>query len=258
MWTTNKEETSKEQNESINKKIIFENLSDVKEKRGIKILSYGNFSTGKTHFALTGEKPIYIIDTENGASPLAEKFPDAKMLNICNMDGYSIDEKDEVENFQNFQEAIDYLCSFPDKELGTIVIDSISDIWTWSQAYAKTKIFKIPIEERFKQQFDWAVPSGMIRKNIQKLINKNCNVILTARADEIYEAAGKPIGRFKPNVQKKVPYMVDVVLFHEKRFINKQLQFQAKVEKCRQNEKIIGKVIENPSLNEIMKLIENE
>jgi hypothetical protein len=32
-------------------KILFKSLKDTKENRGIKILSYGNFSTGKTHFA---------------------------------------------------------------------------------------------------------------------------------------------------------------------------------------------------------------
>ena len=123
-------------------KIEFKPLSEAKQDRGIKILSYGNFSTGKTHFALSSEAPVYIIDTENGASPLADKFPDAKVINICNIEGGDSDEKDEVKNFENFQEAISFLINSDAK---TIIIDSISDIWDWAQAYAKIKVCNTPV-----------------------------------------------------------------------------------------------------------------
>ena len=239
-------------------KIIFETLSKAKKERGIKILSYGSFSTGKTHFALTSDGPVYIIDTENGASPLADKFPDAKVVNICNLDGGDVDDKDEVKNFENFQAAVDQLIKMPDEEVGTVIVDSISDIWSWVQAYAKTKVFKIPIEDRFKQQFDWGVPNSLIRKNVLKLINKNCNVILTAREGEVYDGPGAPSGRYKPETQKKIPFYVDIVLRHQIKFMNKQLQFQAKIEKCRQKGELLGKVIENPSLEKIKELLDEK
>ena len=225
-------------------KIEFKTLAESKVERGIKILSYGNFSTGKTHFALSSEKPVYIIDTENGASPLADKFPDAKVINISNMDSDNIEEKDEVNNFENYQTAISHLISLPDAEVGTIIVDSISDIWDWAQAYAKTKIFKIPVEQRFTQQWDWAVPTKLYLKQILKLINKNCNVILCARAAEEYAGAGQPTGKYKAQCQKKTPYWVDIVLYHETKYINRQIQFLAKIEKCRQNGELIGKIME--------------
>ncbi len=245
----------KEKKPKAKPKIEFKTLLESKKDRGIKILSYGSFSTGKTHFALSSEKPVYIIDTENGAAPLADKFPDANILNICNMDANDIEEKDEVNNFENFQEAINHLISLPDDKIGTIIIDSVSDIWDWAQAYAKTKIFKIPVEQRFAQQFDWGVPTKLYLKQIQKLINKNCNIVLCARAGEEYAGAGQPTGKYKPQCQKKTPYWVDIVLFHEVRFINKQLQFQAKIEKCRQKGEIINKIIENPNLEKIKEML---
>ena len=251
------EKQSVEVKEQPKTKIEFRNLSETKEERGIKILSYGNFSTGKTHFALSSPSPIYIIDTENGAAPLADKFPDAKVINICNIEGEDTDEKDEVRNFENFQEAINYLMNLPDNEVGTIIVDTLSDIWSWAQAYAKTKVFKIPIENRFKQQFDWGIPKSLIRKPVLKLINKNCNVIFTAREGEIYDGPGQPSGRYKAEVQKKVPFYVDIVLRHEIKFINKQLVFQAKIEKCRQSGELIGKIIENPTLNKIQELLKS-
>jgi hypothetical protein len=247
--------TNEEVKEKETSKIIFKKLSEIKEDRGIKILSYGNFSTGKTHFALSSTKPIYIIDTENGASPLADKFPDANVINICSLEGDDVDEKDEVKNFENFQEAVNYLIKLPDNEIGTIIVDSMSDIWSWVQAYAKTKVFKIPIEDRFKQQFDWGVPNSLIRKNVLKLINKNCNVIFTAREGEIYDGPGQPSGRYKAETQKKVPFYVDIVLHHQIKFINKQIQFQAKIDKCRQKGELIGKYIENPSIEKIKEML---
>ena len=252
-WQTQQNTEKKE--EVKKSKIVFTTLKDAKAKRGIKILSYGSFSTGKTHFALSSDKPVYIIDTENGASPLADKFPDAKVINICNLGGADVDDKDEVKNFDNFQDAVNYLIKLPEEEVGTIIVDSMSDIWSWVQAYAKTKVFKIPIEDRFKQQFDWGVPNSLIRKNVLKLINKNCNIIFTAREGEIYEGPGQPSGRYKPETQKKIPFYVDIVLHHQIKFINKQIMFQAKIEKCRQKGEIIGKIVESPTLEKIKEML---
>lgn len=236
-------------------KITFKKLKDAKENRGIKVLSYGNFSSGKTHFALSSPAPVFVIDTENGASPLADKFPDANVINICEMEGGDTDEKDDVKNYENLQKAVDYLITLPDDQVGTIVIDSISDLWDWSQAYAKTKIFKIPIENRFQQQWDWAVPTKLYLSQIRKLISKNCNIILCARAGEEYAGAGQPSGSFKPQCQKKTPYWVDVVLYHQIKYVNRQIMFSAKIEKCRQRGDIIGKVIDSPTLEKIEELM---
>lgn len=251
-------ENVSEKKEETKPSIEFKSLSEAEEKRGLKILSYGNFSTGKTHFALSSTAPIYVIDTENGASPLANKFPNVKVLKICEQAGENTDEKDEVLNFEKYQDAINYLISVPDNEIGTIVIDSFTDVWSWCQAYAKTKVFKIPIEDRFKQQFDWGVPNGLMRKTLLKLINKNCNIILTAREGDVYDGPGKPSDRVKPQVQKKVPFFVDIILYHEFKFIkSNQINFIAKIEKCRQNGSIIGTIIESPTIDKIQELIKN-
>ncbi|MEK0348007.1 MAG: hypothetical protein QQN44_06725, partial [Nitrosopumilus sp.] len=63
-WNDQKTEV-KEQNEP-KEKIQFTTLSEAKAKRGLKIGIYGDYATGKTHFALTATEPIYIIDTEMG------------------------------------------------------------------------------------------------------------------------------------------------------------------------------------------------
>lgn len=242
--------------EDIKQKMEFKKLKDVKQSRGIKILSYGNFSTGKTHFALNCPEPIYIIDTENGAPPLADKFPNVNVINICNMEGEDVDEKDEVRNFENFQEVVKQLTSLPDDQVGTIVVDSVSDIWTWCQGYCKVKVFKLNIEDRLAQRFDWGIINNTFKKIIMKLVNKNCNVIFTAREGDIYDNASGPSGRVKPETQKKLPFLVDIVLRHQVKFINKIVTFYAQIEKCRMNGALTGKTIDNITLSKLKELID--
>ena len=56
-------------------------------------------------------------------------------------------------------------------------------------------------------------------------------------------------------MSKTYTYWVDVVLYHEMKFINKQISFYAKIEKCRQKGEIINKIIENPTLDKIQEML---
>lgn len=91
-----------------------------------RILIYGNPGTAKTHFAYTMPEPICLIDTEGKADAITDKFD--KQILYFDVDGYeaardalnqSLDvlEKWEAENGQK----------------GTIVVDSISEMWDWAQ-----------------------------------------------------------------------------------------------------------------------------
>lgn len=256
VWDNNKKQ---EKTNDVKPTIEFKSLSEVQEDRGLKILSYGDFSSGKTHFALTGKGPVYIIDTENGASPLAKKFPDAKVLNISsmNLDGVE-EEQSEVENYIKLQQAVNYLVELPDNEIGTIVIDSLTDVWTWCQAYAKIKKFKLSLDDRLKQQFDWGIINAMYNRIIMKLINKKCNVVFTARQNEIYSGPGQPTGQYNPACQKKTPFFVDIVLYHTCRFVSGKFVFNAKISKMRQKGSMIGKTITEPSFEKLNKLIKED
>ncbi|NCD06449.1 MAG: hypothetical protein EOL97_10040 [Spirochaetia bacterium] len=241
-----------------NNKELFTLLSEAEKTRGLKILCYGDFSTGKTHFGLTGDGPVYVIDTENGVVPLANKFPGARVLNISsrNLDAPE-EEQVEVENYLKLQDAIDYLVALPSNEVGTIVVDSLTDVWSWCQAYAKIKKFKLSIDDRLKQQFDWGIINGMYNRIIMKLINMDCNVVFTARQSEIYSGPGQPSGQYQPSCQKKTPFFVDVVLNNNKKFVGGKFVFTTKIEKLRQNGELTGTVIETPTFEKLKKVIEN-
>ena len=86
-------QTNKQLMEEVREKqslgIVFKSLKDAEQKRGLKIGIYGDYATGKTHFGLTSPTPIYIIDTENGAPPLAFNFKDKdiRVLDVGEIDG---------------------------------------------------------------------------------------------------------------------------------------------------------------------------
>lgn len=254
-WKTN--EATKQITPENNKE-LFTALENAEKKRGLKILVYGDFSTGKTHFGLTGDGPVYIIDTENGVSPLSNKFPGAKVCNISSMNlDTDVEEQTEVENYLKLMEVVDYIVALPEGEVGTIVVDSLTDIWSWCQAYAKIKKFKLSIDDRLKQQFDWGIINAMYNRIIMKLINMNCNVVLTARQNETYAGAGQPTGNFSPACQKRTPFFVDIVIYNMSRFTGGKFVFSSRFEKMRQKGDMTGKVIDDLSFKKLKDLIEN-
>jgi len=232
------------------KETMFKNLSEVGEKRGLKIGIYGDFATGKTHFALTCPEPIYIIDTENGSAPLAHSFKgkDIKVLDVCEEDG--------SKSYDKIVEAINYIIN--QENVGTVVIDSVSDLWDFAQENAKVKVFKISVLERLKQQWDWGTINKMYLSLLLKLINKNCNLILTARESEVYAGAGQPTNIVKPKWQKATGYWMDLVLYADKKITKEGTTFISTIEKSRQFKDLMGKQFYNLTyqnlLDEINKL----
>ncbi len=218
--------------------IKFKPLADADKKRGLNIGIYGDFATGKTHFGLTAPEPIFIIDTELGASPLAFQFV-GKDINILD-----VAEKDGNKSFSKVEKAIEFIEK--QEKVGTVIIDSISDLWDYTQEYAKINIFKIKPQDRLAQQWDWGVINKLYLNLILRLIKLDCNVILTAREGEIYAGAGKPTSMVKPKWQKNTGFWVDLVLYNSKK-IDKvgKLSFTTNVEKSRQIGTLMGKTFQN-------------
>ena len=243
-------ENVKEQKEEVKSSIQFKNLSEVEEKRGLKIGIYGDFATGKTHFALTCPEPIYIIDTENGSAPLAHTFKgkDIKVLDVCEADG--------VKSFEKVREAVDFIIT--QEKVGTVVIDSISDLWDFAQEYAKVNVFKLTVLDRLKQQWDWGIINKLYLGILLKLIRLNCNLVVTAREGEVYAGPGQPTNIVKPKWQKLTGFWTDFVLYADKKVDKGNVNFIMTIEKSRQFKDLMGKQFINLNyqnlVNEINKL----
>ncbi len=217
-------------------KIEFKSLSEAESKRGLKIGLYGDFGTGKTHFALTAPEPIFIIDTEIGAAPLAHIFKDKdiKILDVAEENG--------SKSYEKIVEAIDHITQ--QENVGTVIIDSVTDLWEFAQEHAKIEIFKIKPEQRLAQQWDWGVINKLYLKLILKLLKLNCNLILTARESEVYGGAGKPMDIYKPKWQKNTGFWVDFVIYQTKKVERDgKTIFTSTIEKSRPCGELMGKRI---------------
>ena len=234
----NDEAENVKEKEEPKKEIEFKSLGDAEEKRGLKIGLYGDYATGKTHFCLTAPEPIYIIDTEMGSAPLAHAFKgkDIRVLDVA--------EKDGTTSYQKVLEAVEFISK--QEKVGTVILDSITDLWEFSQEFAKVNIFKIKPEDRLKQQWDWGQINKVYMKVLMKLLKIECNLIVTAREAEVYAGAGQPTNQVKPKWQKTTGFWVDLVVRNSKR-IDKmgKTTFNSNIEKCRQSGALMGKSFPN-------------
>jgi hypothetical protein len=228
----------KQEEKEEKKPIVFKSLTDADERRGLKVGIYGDYATGKTHFALTAKEPIFIIDTEMGVAPLAHIFKD-KDIRILD-----VAEKDGTKSYEKIVEAVDLIAH--EKEVGTVILDSITDFWDFCQEYAKVSIFKLKPEQRLAQQWDWGVINKLYMTTLMKLIKLPCNLIVTAREAEIYAGAGQPTTQVKPKWQKTTGFWVDFVIHNTKK-IDKigKLAFTGNIEKSRPSSKLMNKSYTN-------------
>ena len=235
-WDITPELKEKIEAQKLPQDLVFTKLGDAKEKRGLKIGIYGDYATGKTHFGLTAPEPIYIIDTEMGSAPLAHLFKDkdVRVLDVAERDG--------TLSYQKIVDAVEYISK--QDNVGTVILDSVTDLWEFSQEFAKVNIFKIKPEQRLAQQWDWGVINKCYMKVLMNLLKIECNLILTAREAEVYAGAGQITNQVKPKWQKSTGFWVDLVLHNVKK-IDKtgKTNFTTTVDKCRQSSKIMGKTV---------------
>ena len=218
-------------------------LQDAEGKRKINVGIFGKSGCGKTHFCLTAPEPIFVIDTEIGTPLLRDQFKD-KDVTVIPISPIEI--RDGYEDILN---NVDILLKKAQKgEVGTIVIDSVSDLWDFTQNYAKDKIWKIKPEDKLKFQFDWGTINRLYKNIISKLMTADCNVILAARAAEEYDGAGKAMGTYTGKWQKDTPYNLDFVLEMKRTTKQGNASFFAYIDKSRvKGKELIGKKMDSPT-----------
>ncbi len=173
-----------------------------------------------------------------GSAPLSHTFAnkDVRVLDVA--------ETDATKSYEKIIKAIEYIEA--QENVGTIIFDSVTDLWEFCQEYAKVNIFKIKPEARLAQQWDWGVINKLYMNILMKFLRLDCNLILTARESEIYAGAGQITSQVKPKWQKTTGFWVDFVLHNTKK-IDKfgKLSFNTTIEKSRQTASLMGKTISN-------------
>lgn len=155
----------------------------VEEKRKAHVwLLYGGQGTGKTYTSMMFPQPVFLIDTELRSDLTAREFPDRDIrvfepgeISFDNIEGDNpledaIDVSRSLDNVNNA--VISLVKGYRDGDLegGTVVLDSVTDLWDWSQEWGKQRLMQAgDVNEanfRLENQFDW----GMIKNKHYKIL----------------------------------------------------------------------------------------
>jgi len=247
------------------KEIQFQKLSPELTIQKLKIGIHGEEKTGKTRWAMSSSVnygPTYIIATEPGIRPLARLFP-KKDLYFCDVyepDYTGIFEVEASQTLANIDQAVRQIRELAlkdPKSVGTVVVDSVSDVWKWVQEWMKMEVLKIDKTARVKQQWDWGHANNKYQNIIMQLISLPCHVILTAQDREQWAGPGQPTGVYEPRWQKQTGYWVDIII-GLKKIKDKmgQVHYMAEIEDSRHMDKdlnpIAGKTFENFDFDELV------
>ena len=243
---------------------FFKPSTELPPVEGLKVGVYGMTDSGKTHFALTAPKPIFVIDTEFGsrlvvdnAVPLEERDKvyifEALQLDPETMEPDPIQSLVEVE--KALKAVVKYVQEHPD-ERGTIVIDSASDIWTWIGTWLEEEGAKRRTKTGEVPRFEWGRANKRYLQMIYKLLRSKWHVVLTGKVREIFTEEGAPTGRYRPRWQHDTEHWLDIVIKAEKITpLGKTVPVrQFTIVKCRAWN--LTGTLTNPTWNDVVRFIE--
>jgi len=164
-----------------------------------KICIFGAPGTTKTRTALQFPSPV-TFDFENGAAPYTNEFDFARMTNTTNVRDIDLAIADLYEDPGPFK---------------TVIFDPITLYFEMKKEAAIKRIREKKGKPDYDpNNFELGDVNAEAKRLAKMLINLDLNVIITARAKEIYGNANS-ISRYEPNVHKEIPYIVDALIYVE-------------------------------------------
>jgi len=235
---------------------LFKPIEEVEEGQGIKALIYGQPECGKSFFGMSFPGPIYAISTETGLKKIKHHFPDKEIHLLeatspfATASAEQLKKNDNDEPFiQNPLESLEKIeaatMALKDVKGGTIIIDSISDVWNWLQIwlkYAGKRSTSKQTGAEFMMQTEWQRVNEKFRWLMMRLNMIPCHVVLTSRVKPEYDGDGKKIvGAENVKSAGDQAYFVDFVIHVNKIAKPKPgnpndilIKRMATIEKCRQ------------------------
>ena len=174
-----------------------------------KIMVWADPGAGKTHFSYTMPEPVCIVDTENKADDIAHKFKDkeVRLWQPSNFDE-AVDARDQ---------ALDVLELYQEKtgETGTLVIDSMSDMWEWAQyKYIQEWYPNTPPDQVNMDLQDWGKVKDYHNKGFRRGIEEcDFNVCWTEiRKDDVKKSIEEGVDADKPGGETNNKYKVNSII----------------------------------------------
>jgi len=277
-------EESKEKKEESSEGGFFSTQPLDEDKKGIDVLLFGDSSSGKTYVSHTFPEPIYIIDTEGRANKTRQYHFPNKKVKIFNPMEVSIDFKTEgeMEESIDFEKTVDnitnalieFFNSVKEGKIkkGTLVIDSMSDLWSWIQEWGKIRLAKKGkidlVTFRLKQQFDWGMMNTKHYRLIvtmRRLLDYGINIVGTARERRSPDYIEKPqsvtLGE-RIRSQKDIPFWFSTIVNLQTKKVKKgtgevERKYLAFIEKLETFD-YQGEPIENITYEKLKKLIDEK
>lgn len=203
--------------EPIQTTVTFKKLSALEVTKYLKTAVHGLPKSGKTRFSLTWPAPLYVILTEPGLRPLIKLFPDKEIyyISVYEPDYGGLFEVEATKTLARIDSAVrlirDRVQKDP-KSVGTVVVDSVTDIWKWVQEWMKSEVLKIDKTARVRNQWDWGHASNKYQNIIMQLLSLPTHLVLTAQDKEEYAGPGAGTGIYVPRWMKQTPYWVDIII----------------------------------------------
>ena len=250
--------------------VTFQKLSAADPMKFLKMAVHGRPKSGKTRFCLTCPPPIYVIETEPGLRPLIKLFPEKEIyfIDVYEPDYSGVFETDSTKTLANIDTAVKLIrqkIKDNPTSVGTVVVDSVTDIWKWVMEWMKVEILKIDKTARVKQQWDYQYSNSKYQNLMMQLISLPTHVVITAQDKAEYVGAGQPSGTYEPSWMWQTPQWVDIVLGLVKIRDPKLLaiRYLSTIEDARHmNENtlqpIAGIDIENPTFEKILETIKKK
>lgn len=214
---------------------FFKPIAEIEITKGLKAALWGPPETGKSYTAQTFPEPIYVVDTELAAAKIAYEHFSNRDINICEVlvvDPTSPDDKpDPVKSLTNMEQAI---ISLKHIKKGTIVIDAITDYWSWMGAYVELKAKRFYKKSGAIMRTEWGIANERYKYFIMRLLAMPVNVVLTAQAKRPYDKGGKELPTWVPKWQYQTPHWCDVVVNMIKQDVSPtQINYVGMITKCR-------------------------
>ncbi len=267
-WGKMAEAKTAEKEENKTPPLQFQKLTPEMAVKKLKVAVHGEQKTGKTRAAMSTAKnsgPTYMIITEPGVKPLARLFPGEEIyfIEVYEPDYNGLFEVEATKTLGNIDQAVRTIRQMvlaDPKSVGTVVVDSVTDVWKWVQEWMKSEILKIDKTARVKQQWDWGHANNKYQNIIMQLISLPCHVILTGQDREDYVSAGQTSGTTSPRWQAQTPYWVDIVIKTNKiKDKAGKVHYMSEIEDCRHMDAnmqpIAGKQIEDLDFDGLVEML---